>query len=159
MKLWWQLVRSTSCPAPDEREERHQSVVHHRRTIGHGVVLGPQHVSDVGLELRRALQEVSQVRVFELERLLLGLRPGQLDVALRKLVADATAAGVQHDPHRVALVEANLEEVVSRPEGSELRRCLHLLLLRSARPGPCWPASSRPPSVTSDRDPVPYQRE
>ncbi len=49
-------------------------------------------------------------------------------MALRQLVSDAPAAGVQHDPDRVALVEAHLEEVVSRAERAELRRGLRLLL-------------------------------
>ena len=45
---------------------------------------------------------------------------GRLDVGLGQLVADAPAAGVEHDPHVVALVEADLHEVVARAEGAEL---------------------------------------
>ena len=39
-----------------------------------------------------------------------------------ELVADATAARVQHDPHATTLVDAELEEVVPRAERPELLR-------------------------------------
>jgi hypothetical protein len=50
----------------------------------------------------------------------LGQAPGRRDVGLGELVADAPAAGVQHDPHPAPLVQAELEEVVAGAEGPEL---------------------------------------
>lgn len=43
-----------------------------------------------------------------------------LSVSGRQLVADAPAAGVQHDPHPGPLVPAQLDETVPRAERAEL---------------------------------------
>ena len=64
VKLWWQLMRRVSAPVPRKRRPR-PGAVHHLVPVGPGVVLGPQHVGDVGLELRRALDEPGQVGVLQ----------------------------------------------------------------------------------------------
>src|SRR3954447_3688644 len=88
----------------------------------HRVTLRPEHVAHVRGELRRALHEVRKVRVLERDepRLRELLRRG--DVLRRELVADPTRTRVQHRPDMVTLVEAHLDEVVTRTERSELLR-------------------------------------
>jgi len=57
----------------DEREDLTHRVVHHLVAVRSCVLLRPQHVADVRVELRRALHEVRQVRVLETQ--LQGLDP------------------------------------------------------------------------------------
>ena len=83
-------VQALRLPPPsEEREDLRHGPVHHRLTVGEGVVLGPLHVRDVRLELARALEEVREVGVLEWR--LRGRRQlaGLGDVGLRQLVADA----------------------------------------------------------------------
>src|SRR3954466_6181358 len=104
----------------DEVEDHPHRVVHHLVTIRPRVVLGPEHVADVRLELGRALEEVREIRILEaqLEVLRQSARLG--DVLLRELVAEAPRAGVQDRPDPAALIDAELEEVVARAERAEL---------------------------------------
>jgi len=66
----------------DEPQHLGQGPVHHLDPVGLGVVLGPEHVGHVLLELRRALHEPGQVGVLEAEHGLLGQSAGLGDVAL-----------------------------------------------------------------------------
>ena len=53
--------------------------------------------------------------------LVLGDQASGLDVGCGQLVSDAPAARVQHDPDAVALVQADLDEVIAAPKAAELR--------------------------------------
>ena len=66
-------------PRPQEREHFDDRSVHHLGPVGHGVLLGPEHVGHVGVELRRALHEPGQVGILERAHGLLGqtLRRGE----------------------------------------------------------------------------------
>ncbi len=103
------------------RSQSRKCGIHHLLAIAPGVALGPEHVGDVGVELRPALGQPGQVAVLEDLALLLGDQASRLDVGRRQLVADAPAARVQHDPDAVALVQADLDEVVAAAEAAELR--------------------------------------
>jgi hypothetical protein len=104
--------------------------VHHPLPVRPREPLGPKHVGHVGVELRTALAEPSQVLVFQYLALFLGDQLGCLDVVSRQLVADAPAAGVQHQPHPLSFVHTDLEEVVARTQASELDDDLLLLARR-----------------------------
>ena len=102
------------------RTQRRQRGVHHLLAVAPGVALGPEHVRHVGVELWATLGQPGEVAVLEDLTLLLGHQACGLDVRRRQLVADATAARVQHDPDPVALVQADLDEVVATAEAAEL---------------------------------------
>src|SRR5437763_4299875 len=76
VKLWWQLMRCVSRPNPMKASTSAmaRSIIWIR--VGLGVVLGPQHVGHIGLELRGALDEPGQVGVLEAEHGVLGQTPG-----------------------------------------------------------------------------------
>ena len=57
-----------------------------------------------------------------------------VDVHLGELVADAPRSGMQHDPHVVVLVQADLDEVVA---GSERPELLTRLSTQTVRPVGC----------------------
>src|SRR6266851_7813139 len=78
----------------EEGEHLAHGVVHHLVPVGAGVVLGPQHVGDVGPELGGALHEVGQVGVLQPQLQVLGQPAGLADVRLGQLVADPAAARV-----------------------------------------------------------------
>jgi hypothetical protein len=102
-------------PEAEEPEHLAHGVVHHLLAVGQRVVLGPQHVCDVGAELRRALGERREVRVLEPLVEILGQPAGLGDVRLRELVADAPAARVQHHPHPRPLVDAEFLVGITEP--------------------------------------------
>ena len=139
------------------RPQSRQCGVHHLLAVAPGVALGPEHVRHVGVELRPALRQPGQVAVLEDLTLLLGDQASRLDVGRGQLVADAPAARVQHDPDAVALVQADLDEVVAASEAAELHRRWSSSDARRARmpnpavvPGPRapaahWPRNARAP--------------
>src|SRR5439155_17140282 len=93
-----------------------QSGLHERLPVRHRVVLGPQHVPDVGVELGLALDEVREVRI--LEALVLQLR--QRDVTVGELVTDSPGSGMHHEPHDPSLIDGDLDEVIAGAERPEL---------------------------------------
>ena len=114
-------------PADGPTQGRQQGV-HHELAVGEGVALRPQHVVHVALELLVGLQEVRQVAVLQRPLQVGAEAAGAVDVASGQPVADAAAARVQHAPHPLVGVEADLHEVVAAAEGAELRAGLGELL-------------------------------
>jgi hypothetical protein len=97
-----------------------QRGVHHLLAVAPGVALGPQHVRHVGVELRSALRQPGEIAVLEDLVLLLRDETSGLDVGRGQLVPNAPTARVQHNPDTVALVQADLDEVIAASEASEL---------------------------------------
>ena len=114
-------MRSDLDSVRNGRPQRCEGGVHHLLTVAPGVALRPQHVRHVGIELRAALRQPGEIVVLEDLSLFLGDQASRLDVARGQLVSDAAAARVQHDPDAVALVEADLDEVIAAAEAAELR--------------------------------------
>ena len=97
-------------------EEILQGGGHHDLAVLPSVILAPEHIRNVGLELRGPFEKISQVGVFQ--GLVLGLR--QFDVTVCELVANAAGAGVQDQPHRIGLIQTDFQEVVARSERAKL---------------------------------------
>ena len=114
-------MRSVSTAWGTDGSQSRQRGVHHLLAVAPGVALGPQHVRHVGVELRSALRQPGEIAVLEDLVLLLGDQASGLDVGRGQLVPDAPAARVQHDPDAVALVQADLDEVIATAEAAELR--------------------------------------
>src|SRR5690606_6761240 len=93
---------------------RMQHALHHRLAVGARVVLGPAHGLDVVVEQRLAFHEEGQVLVGHVvaEHALAQFLARALDEVAADQVAGAARARVQHHPHRIALVQADLDEVV-----------------------------------------------
>ncbi|OEI68909.1 hypothetical protein Cus16_1399 [Curtobacterium sp. ER1/6] len=105
---------------PEHLGQLPDDAVHHLLPVEQGEVLRPPELGDVPLELGRALDEVGQVGVGELDPPALHQPLRDRDVPLRDLVADAPRPGVQEQPDPVLLVEGDLDEVVAGPERAEL---------------------------------------
>ena len=119
------VVVAVDSPHLLQRGRRHRGQVgedriHHCLPVPPRVVLGPEEVVEVRLELRLTLDEIGEVRVFERDEPLPHQALGAADVAHGQPVADAPAPGVKHYPHRVLGVEADLYEVVAGAERAEL---------------------------------------
>ena len=115
---------------PVQRERRQQppqrgeDARHHQAPVLQGVALRPGERVDVVREVLHPFLQVGEV---------LGRQAGEVPfhVALRELrevapqhVAHAAAAGVEHHPDPVRLVQAHLDEVVAAAERAELPRPL-----------------------------------
>jgi hypothetical protein len=100
--------------------QRFEHELHHLLAVRPRVVLRPADRLDVVIEVRRALGEVSEVAVGQID--LLGVFLRQLDEVGADRVADAAAAGVQHHPDAPGFIEAHLDEVVAAAQRAELQR-------------------------------------
>ena len=89
--------------------------LHHRLAVLARIVLRPADRFDVVVEDRLAFDEESEVLVRHViaEHALLEHPAGGLDEVLPDLVARSARARVQHHPHMVAFIEADLDEVVA----------------------------------------------
>lgn len=94
--------------------------VHHLGAVQVGEPLRPPQLADVLPELGDALREVRKVTIRQVNMPCRAQLLGNLDVLLRDLVPDTATARVQEQPHPVGFVQAQLDEVVSTSEGSEL---------------------------------------
>ena len=105
--------RALSDVANEELLEGDHDGVEHQVPVRPRVGLGPHQVVDVGLKLGRALRQVGQVGVIQLDKPVLHQPGGLADMVDGQLVSDSARPGVQNHPHRVALVQAHLNKVVS----------------------------------------------
>ena len=101
-----------------ELAEHRPIEIEHRFPVLHRIALRPEQVAPVLVHLPGAGEEHRQVPVGQVLVVRELLRP--LDVDLRQRLADVAAAGVQHHPHPVLGIEAELDEVVSPAERPEL---------------------------------------
>src|SRR5512134_4038157 len=99
-----------------------QNQLHHFLAVGARVVLRPADRLDVVVEVLRVLREVGEVRVGQANIVPLRILLRQLDEVGPDRVADAAAAGVQHRPHAIRLIEADLDEMVAAAQRAELVR-------------------------------------
>src|SRR5918994_1816588 len=92
----------------------------HQRAVVGRIVLRPAQTLDVHLELHRPLIQPREIPIAELALLTLGNLTRHADRRLADRLADVARSGMQHDPHDVRLIEAQLDEVVAAAERSEL---------------------------------------
>jgi hypothetical protein len=123
-KLWWQLIVLVTAPRPTTSNSEASAAVIIACREPKAYRCAHCMSATYCVELRRALHEVGQVRVRQLDEPLLHQPLGVLDRPLRQLVADPARAGVQHQPDDLPLVEADLDEVVAGAERAELRRAV-----------------------------------
>lgn len=93
-----------------------QHMVHHDLAICEGVLLRPVDRRDVIVEEVRAFGQVSEILVRKMDKPAFHFLLGLLDVIGPDTRTDAAAAGVQHDPDAIRLVETDLDEVVPGTE-------------------------------------------
>src|SRR5918994_265472 len=101
----------------------------HQRAVVGRIVLRPAQTLDVHLELHRPLIQPREIPIAELALLTLGNLTRHADRRLADRLTDVARAGMQHDPHDVRFIEAQLDEVVAAPERSKLLegpRCIVL---------------------------------
>src|SRR5687768_3946061 len=92
----------------------------HQRAVVGSVVLRPAQSFDVHLELDGSLVQPREIPIAELALLTLCNLTRHADRRLADRLADVARSGMQHDPHDVRLIEAQLNEMVAAAERSEL---------------------------------------
>ena len=100
--------------------QRIEHQVQHGLAVGHRVLLGPVHRLHVVIEMFCTLREICKVTVRQLDHPALHVLAGQLDEVVGNRIADTPAARVQHHPHLIRLIQANLDEVIPTTEGTHL---------------------------------------
>jgi hypothetical protein len=113
--------------------ERLQGRLHHQLAVLAGEVLGPLDRLDVVAEVLGALRQIREVLVGQVDHPALHLPLGEGDEVRADAVTDPARARVQHDPHLLALVEADLDEVVAGAERAEVHDRVRLLDRRVLR--------------------------
>ena len=93
---------------------------HHQLAVRQREILRPAHGPDVVVEQLRAFDQVGQVLVRQVNEPALHFLLGALDEIGPDAVADAARAGMQHGPDPVALVQADLDEVVAGAERAQV---------------------------------------
>ena len=104
----------------DHRLRRVDDATHHHLAVQRGELLRPADGAHVVVEVARALLEVREVAVGQIRVVPQRVLLRQLDEHGADRVADAARARMQHEPHRVLLVEADLDEVVAAAERAEV---------------------------------------
>ena len=114
--MWWQLIRScssTGSPIHSLSWRTTRSIISSRLSSAN--CCAHRSSRDVPPELRRALHQVGEVGVGQLDPPLRPQPLRDLDVMLAILLPTPRDAGVQEQPHRVRLVDRHLDEVVAEP--------------------------------------------
>ena len=106
-----------------------QDGLHHQRAVGPREVLGPANRLDVVVEVPGALGQVREIAVGQVVQVHAHVLLGELDEVAADPVAHAAGARVEHHPHAVVLVEADLDEVVARAQGAQVHDVVRLLHL------------------------------
>jgi hypothetical protein len=106
--------------APELLTKCEEHRVHHQGPVLHRVVLSPTQAFDVHVELGGPLIEPSQVLVTKTAFFTLRNLARHMDRGLANRLADVYRSGVQHHPHGIRLIQAQLDEVVASAERSEL---------------------------------------
>ena len=102
--------------------QRFEHDVQHLLPVAGRVVLRPGERVPVIGEQSRALGEEGEIAIRQPNIGPGDFVPGLADEVLADTVADAAAAGMQHDPDALRFVEADLDEMVAAAEGAELAR-------------------------------------
>ncbi len=99
-----------------------QHARHHRLAVHTRVVLRPRDRFDVLVEQRLAFEEEREVAIghVETEHALLQLATRQFDEVRADEVAGSARTRMQHHPHAIGLVQADLDEVVAAAERADL---------------------------------------
>src|SRR5678815_4873220 len=92
----------------------------HQRAVVGCVVLRPAQAFDVHLELDRSFVEPCEISIAKLALLTLCNLTRHADRGLADRLTDVARTGMQHDPYGARLIEAQLDEVVTTTERSEL---------------------------------------
>ena len=115
------VVAGDSRTERDRREEPAQDIrvqTQHDGPVGGRVLLRPEQVVPVGLHRGRAGEEDGKVAVGQIR--VVGKIARDRHVVLGQLLADVARPGVQHEPHRVRGVQAELDEVVPAAQRAQL---------------------------------------
>ena len=98
-----------------------QCLRHHRLPVHIGIILRPPDGFDVILEQVGAFAQVRQVLIRQVSDMVLAhILLGLADEPHANDIADAARPGVQHHPHLVAFIQANLQKVVAATERASL---------------------------------------
>ncbi len=134
-------------------------LLHHQFAVGQRIVLRPVHRADVVLEVLRALRQVREVLVRQVDHPLAHVVLCQLDEKGAEAIAHATRSRVQQEPDVLVLIEADLDEMVPRAQRPEVIDALHMIQLRILvddrldTPAPSSP--TRPRDAPEHRDHAP----
>jgi hypothetical protein len=89
-------------------------------TIPLCVLLCPANSLEVVIEVLGVLREVGQIHVRKIDEKALHITTRQLDKVAAHSVAHATRTGVKHEPDLTDFIQANLDEVISGPQRSQM---------------------------------------
>ncbi len=103
---------------------------HHHLAVGLRELLRPAHRADVVAEVLRAFLEIGEVRVGQVGLVLHRVLLRQFDEHGADRVAHAARTRVQHEPHETHFIQADLDEVVARPERAQVLVVVGVLQLR-----------------------------
>src|SRR5580700_4409743 len=117
----WDFSRAMHC---------RDQVTHHQLAVGQRVVLRPVHCADVVLEVLRALRQVCEVLVRQVDHPLAHVVLCQLDEEGAEAIAHAARSRVQQEPDVLVLIEADFDEMVPRSKRPEVIDALNMVQLR-----------------------------
>ena len=84
-------------------------------------ILSPAHSFQIILIMPAAFTEISQVAVWKIGNVLLHVLLSQRDEEGTNSITDATRSAMQHHPHAVRLIEADLNKVVDRSQSTQMQ--------------------------------------
>jgi hypothetical protein len=97
-----------------------QHTAHHDFPVHAGKGLCPGHEFHVIREIVRSLGKIGQILVRQGNEEPLHVLLGQLDEMVADPVTNSARPGMQHYPDTILLIETYLDEVITRPERSEM---------------------------------------
>ena len=110
--------------------DRADHVGHHHPPVQRREILRPADRLDIIVEMVGPFREIGEVLVRQVDEPFAHVLLRQLDEEAADRVADAARARMEHHPHAVRLVEAELDEVVAGAERAEMDEVVRLLELR-----------------------------
>src|SRR6266851_5856778 len=108
--------------ATQRSAHRAQRRRHHHLALHHGEALRPADGFEIVFEILLALRQISEVLVRQIDEPTPHMLLGALDEIAADGVADAARARMQHHPHPLLGIEADLDEMVAGTERAEMVR-------------------------------------
>ncbi len=95
-------------------------ILHHQLAVTAGEFLRPMHGLHVVIEMFRALREVRQVLIRQVDVEFFHVLLHQFDKVRADAVTHPARTGMQHKPHVLAFIQAHFDEVVVCPQRPQM---------------------------------------
>ncbi len=126
-------------------------IAHHRPTVQRRKVLRPIDRFDIIVEMVGPFREIGQILIRQVDEPFAHIFLGKRNEECADGIANAARPRMQHDPHAVFRIQAQLDEMVARSKRTQMRQVVGVLQPRMLVAQPLKPHRERCPGIDNRR--------